>query len=176
MRKLITVAFPALAVSVLVAACGSSSSSSTTKPPASSTTATAATVVKTASNAKLGGTVLVDARGMTLYRLSGEGAAKFICTGGSCTRIWHPLRVSSGAAPSGTVGSLGTVKRPDGTRQVTFRAMPLYTFAQDRKPGDANGQGIKDVGTWSAVSPAGTTGGGASTTAPAQTTQGGTGY
>ena len=29
--------------------------------------------------------------------------------------------------------------------------MPLYTFAQDQKPGDVNGQGIKDVGTWTAV-------------------------
>jgi hypothetical protein len=29
--------------------------------------------------------------------------------------------------------------------------MPLYTFAQDRSPGEANGQGIKDVGTWKAV-------------------------
>jgi hypothetical protein len=29
--------------------------------------------------------------------------------------------------------------------------MPLYTFAQDQKPGDTLGQGIKDVGTWGAV-------------------------
>ena len=29
--------------------------------------------------------------------------------------------------------------------------MPLYTFAQDQQPGDAKGQGLKDVGTWNAV-------------------------
>jgi len=49
------------------------------------------------------------------------------------------------------VGSLGTVKRPDGTEQVTYKGEPLYTFAQDKEAGEANGQGIKDVGTWSAI-------------------------
>jgi hypothetical protein len=33
--------------------------------------------------------------------------------------------------------------------------MPLYTFAQDQHPGDAKGQGFKDVGTWSAVTVSG---------------------
>ena len=62
--------------------------------------------------------------------------------------MWHPL---TGSTAGAAVGSLGTVKRPDGTEQVTYRDMPLYTFAQDRAPGEANGQGIKDVGTWRAV-------------------------
>jgi hypothetical protein len=53
--------------------------------------------------------------------------------------------------PTGTVSSLGTVRRPDGTVQVTYKGQPLYTFAQDTKPGEANGQGIKDVGTWTVV-------------------------
>jgi Secreted repeat of unknown function len=53
--------------------------------------------------------------------------------------------------PSGTVGLLGVVKRPDGTAQVTYKGMPLYTFTADHAAGQANGQGIKDVGTWTAV-------------------------
>ncbi len=167
MRRVLTPAFAAVAVSVLVAACGSGSSSSAAR----STTTTGTVIVTTASNPTLGRRVLVDAHGLTLYRLSGEGAGKFICTG-SCTKLWHPLAASSRAAPSGTVESLGTIKRPDGTLQVTFRGMPLYTFAQDRKPADAKGQGIKDVGTWNAVST--TRGGGAPT--PAQTTPGRSGY
>jgi hypothetical protein len=43
--------------------------------------------------------------------------------------------------------------------------MPLYTFAEDRAPGEAKGQGIKDVGTWKAV-----TVGTQSSSAPAATT------
>jgi predicted lipoprotein with Yx(FWY)xxD motif len=116
--------------------------------------------------------VLVDAQGMTLYRLSAEQHGKWICTS-ACVQIWHPLIAPAGASPTGSVSSLGTVKRPDGTVQVTYKGMPLYTFAQDQKPGDAKGQGIKDVGTWNAA----TTGSGASTPAakstPAPSSSGG---
>ncbi len=125
---------PALGVSLLLAACGSSSSP----------------VVKTASNSKLGATVLVDAQGMTLYHLSVEQHGKFVCTAG-CVKIWAPLTVASGSKPSGPVGSLGTIRRPGGGLQVTYKGEPLYTFAQDTSAGQANGQGVKDVGTWTAV-------------------------
>jgi predicted lipoprotein with Yx(FWY)xxD motif len=166
MRHLLRLSLPAIAVSLLVAACGSSSSSNTTSSPANARATTqssspSAVVVKTASNPTLG-TILIDAQGMTLYHLSGEQNGKFICTSSACLGVWHPLTLSSGT-PSGEVGSLGTVKRPDGTVQVTYEGTPLYTFASD-KPGEANGQGIKDVGTWSAVTtsssdtPASTTG------------------
>jgi predicted lipoprotein with Yx(FWY)xxD motif len=107
-------------------------------------------VVKSAANSTLGATVLVNAQGLTLYSLSGETGGKFICASSACTQVWHPLSASAGT-PSGSVGSLGTVKRPDGTVQVTYKGMPLYTFAEDRAPGEAKGQGIKDVGTWKAV-------------------------
>jgi predicted lipoprotein with Yx(FWY)xxD motif len=111
---------------------------------------------------------------MTIYSLSAEKSGKFICTSSACVAVWHPLSASSAAVPSGAVGSLGTVKRPDGTEQVTYKGMQLYTFAQDQKPGDAAGQGIKDVGTWAAVTvAAASSGGGAATTTattPAETT------
>jgi hypothetical protein len=50
------------------------------------------------------------------------------------------------------------VKRPDGSKQVTYQGTPLYTFAQDTAPGQANGQGFKDVGTWTAVTVASSAG------------------
>ena len=68
---------------------------------------------------------------------------------------WHPLTVTAHVAAKGSVGSLGTVKRPGGIRQVTVNGMPLYTFAGDTSPGEAKGQGVKDVGTWNAVSSSG---------------------
>jgi predicted lipoprotein with Yx(FWY)xxD motif len=106
-------------------------------------------LVKTASSSL--GTILVNAQGMTLYSLSAERNGKFICTSSACLGVWHPLTISAGSAPSGAVGSLGTVKRPEGTVQVTYKGMPLYTFAQDTQAGQTNGQGIKDVGTWSVI-------------------------
>jgi predicted lipoprotein with Yx(FWY)xxD motif len=147
-----------LAASLTLAACGSSSSSSGSSSQAaapatttSSSSGEGTAVVKSASNATLGTTVLVDAQGMTLYSLSGEQNGKWICTSSACTGIWHPVSAPSSGTPSGSVGSLVTVKRPDGTMQVTYKGMPLYTFASDTNPGDAKGQGIKDVGTWTAV-------------------------
>ncbi|HEY3829193.1 MAG TPA: hypothetical protein VGL57_08360 [Solirubrobacteraceae bacterium] len=88
---------------------------------------------------------------MTLYHLSGEQNGKFICTSSACVGVWHPLIAPASGAPSGQVGSLGTVKRPDGTVQVTYKGTPLYTFTGDQQAGETKGQGIKDVGTWSAV-------------------------
>jgi predicted lipoprotein with Yx(FWY)xxD motif len=169
MRRTTTCLLPALAASLTLAACGGSSysagsSSKSTAPagtasqpaPASSSSGTGA-IVKTAANSTLGGSVLTNARGMTLYRLSGEQAGRFICTSASCLQVWHPLAASTAAAPNAAVGSLGTVKRPDGGEQITYKGMPLYTFASDQQPGDAKGQGLKDVGTWNAVAVATTT-------------------
>jgi predicted lipoprotein with Yx(FWY)xxD motif len=160
MRPTLKILVPAIFASVILAACGSSSkgsassSSSATAAASSSAAASsegASSLIKTASNATLGATVLTDARGMTLYRLSGERAGKFICTTAACVGVWHPVSASAGSTPNGSVGSLGTIKRPDGTEQVTYKGMPLYTFAQDQQPGDAKGEGLKDVGTWNAV-------------------------
>lgn len=142
----------AAAASVLVSACGSASNSSSgsSAPAAQPSSAPTNTVVRTTSASSLGATILVNARGLTLYRLSGETSGKFICTSATCLQNWHPL-VATGSKPTGSVGSLGVVKRPDGTMQVTYKGQPLYTFAADHSPGQTKGQGFKDVGTWNAV-------------------------
>jgi predicted lipoprotein with Yx(FWY)xxD motif len=98
-----------------------------------------------------GRTILTTATGHTLYSLSVEKNGKFICTKSSgCLALWHPLMIASGAKPVGPV-MLGTIKRPEGGTQVTFHGRPLYSFAPDKKPGQAKGEGIKDVGTWHAA-------------------------
>ena len=109
------------------------------------------TVAGEASAPSLHKTVLTNTKGFTLYTLSGEKNGKFICTG-SCTRTWPPLLVAAGATPKGPV-TLGTIKRPEGKTQVTFKGAPVYTFSGDSKKGEANGEGIKDVGVWHAVTP-----------------------
>ncbi len=99
----------------------------------------------------LGHTVLTNNAGLTLYSLSVEKHGRFICTG-SCLSTWFPLVVARGVKPTGPV-TLGTVKRPDGRRQVTFKGKPLYTFDGDSRKGQAGGEGFEDVGTWHAARP-----------------------
>jgi predicted lipoprotein with Yx(FWY)xxD motif len=159
MRQSAKALLPMLALSLTLAACGSSSSGTTsssssssgsnsTGAPASSSASSGTQAVNTASNSKLGTTVLVDASGMTLYHLSAEQNGKFICTSAECEKTWTPV---SAADTSSAISGLDTVKRPDGAEQLAYKGEPLYTFVGDKAPGEANGQGVKDVGTWSAV-------------------------
>ena len=158
---------PAVAVAVLVAACGSTANmASSSGSPASGGSGKA--MVKIAPVSSLGSSVLVDAQGLTLYHLSGEQNGKWICTSAGCVATWHPLVAAAAGVPGGTLRSLGTVKRPGGALQVTYKGMPLYTFAGDTKAGEAKGQGVKDVGVWTAITANGAlTGAKASGAAPA---------
>jgi predicted lipoprotein with Yx(FWY)xxD motif len=109
------------------------------------------TSISTAKNDKLGETVLVDGNGKTIYALSAEKGGKFICTDSKCLSAWTPV---SGNA-EGDVGSLAMVNRPDGKQQATYKGQPLYTFSGDKGQDDANGEGVKDVGVWHAVTVSG---------------------
>jgi predicted lipoprotein with Yx(FWY)xxD motif len=133
---------------------------------------TRATTVKTGH--ALGKTVLVNRAGHTLYSLSAETHGRFICTG-ACLSLWHPLTVHAGQKPSGAK-SLGTIRRPEGQTQVTYRGKPVYTFTGDKKRGDAKGEGLKDVGTWHAATVGAAKKAPASTPAPTMTSPGYYGY
>ena len=97
------------------------------------------------------GTILVDGNGRTLYLFSGDERNQSNCAG-SCAEAWPPV-LSSGDASAGegvTVGALGSVARDDGSNQVTYNGWPLYYFAGDETPGDAEGQ--DSGGVWFVVS------------------------
>lgn len=128
----------AVALAALVAAAGASATQATKR------------VAKQAPNAGLGQTILTTTKNRTLYSLSAETNGRFICTG-SCLSIWRPLLVPAGVKPKGPV-RLGTIERPEGKTQVTYKGRPLYSFSGDSKAGDVNGEGIEDVGTWHAAS------------------------
>jgi predicted lipoprotein with Yx(FWY)xxD motif len=110
----------------------------------------AGTTVKTARNKRLHHTILVNRSGLSLYSLSAERRGRFICTDSSCLSFWTPLVVARGTHPTGA-RSLGTVRRPDGKTQVTYRGRPLYRFNDDRRPGQVGGEGFRDVGVWHAA-------------------------
>jgi predicted lipoprotein with Yx(FWY)xxD motif len=170
-RRMMVTGMLGLAAVLAAAGCGSASSRSAGSPGGS------AQVVHAVANRTLNATVLVDRQGHTLYTLSAERQGRFICTRTSdvpgtstpCVTLWRPLTVGQGGAVTSSVGQLGTIRRPDGAGlQVTYRGMPLYTFTQDRQPGDATGNGFKDVGTWRAVTVGSTSSGtGGAATTPA---------
>jgi predicted lipoprotein with Yx(FWY)xxD motif len=137
----------ALAASQTLAACGGGSSAPSSGASAPAASGASAGPVKTAVNPRLG-TLLVDARGMTLYHLSSEGHGKFICDSAFCEKHWPPL---SARATSSAIGGLGTVKRPNGMEQLTYMGEPLYTFTGDTAPGQVNGQGTVEGGKWIVV-------------------------
>ena len=85
----------------------------------------------------------MDAQGITLYRYDKDSAGTSNCTG-SCATVWPPLAAAGGTLTggSGVTGTLATISRADGSKQVTYNGMPLYTFQQDAKPGDATGDGV----------------------------------
>ena len=98
------------------------------------------------------GAVLINGEGLTLYHLTTDTSTKTTCTG-SCANAGPPLLTTNGDAPnsSGVRGQFGTLTRPNAGVQITFDGLPLYTYAGDSQPGQANGQGIG--GVWFAVSP-----------------------
>lgn len=88
------------------------------------------------------GTLVVDARGRTLYRSDKDSARPPAsrCTG-KCLRTWIPALVTD---PDFTVvgvdrSLVGTIARAGGARQLTLAGRPLYTFVKDR-PGQVLGQ------------------------------------
>ncbi|HEV7526291.1 MAG TPA: hypothetical protein VGP92_15065 [Acidimicrobiia bacterium] len=159
-RALATVAVAAFAL----AACGSSTKASSTTGTTGATTTTAAQtpttkasgpVTLTVATTKLG-KVLVDAKGMTLYRFDNDTTpGKSTCTTGQCASTW-PAAIVTGtpnAGPGVAAAKVSTFMLADGKAQLEIAGHPLYTFAGDAKAGDTNGQGI--IGKWYAAGPAG---------------------
>ena len=163
------IAVLAMVLGLAVAGCGSGgnstmsayggneeTASSTSGPEGSSGGAAATVSVGTASGV---GKVLVDSKGLTLYYFQKDqkGSGKSKCEG-ACASAWPPLTTSGSAkAMSGVKASmLGTIERPDGTTQVTYAGWPLYTFVEDKKPGEDNGTDSKAFGaSWYPLHPNG---------------------
>lgn len=102
------------------------------------------------------GTVLTDQSGKTLYLFTKDSTNPPTATCvGDCAEMWPPLLATGDILASGVDSALvGKVDRPDGTTQVTVGKWPVYMYAGDTRPGEANGQGLQDA--WFAVTPLGT--------------------
>jgi len=103
------------------------------------------------------GRIIVDSRGHTLYLFEKDRRGASACSG-ACLVYWPPLLTSG--APTATKGArpslLGSIRRADGTRQVTYAGHPLYLFSGDARRGQTNGEGLKDFGAgWYVLMPSG---------------------
>jgi predicted lipoprotein with Yx(FWY)xxD motif len=97
------------------------------------------------------GTILTDDNGMTLYTYASDTAGTSTCYD-RCAAAWPPaVVIGDTVAPDGLAGSLGVTQRQDGSEQLTYNGMPLYTYVDDKDAEDAYGQGVG--GVWYVVSP-----------------------
>jgi predicted lipoprotein with Yx(FWY)xxD motif len=104
-------------------------------------TAATATAKAPAVAAKtISGQRVLALRGHAIYTPSQENSGKVKCTGG-CAAVWVPVKNSAGKGSK--VGHLGSVTRPGGKKQLTYKKHPLYTFAPEGK-GKLSGDGLKD--------------------------------
>ncbi|MGH3209327.1 MAG: COG4315 family predicted lipoprotein [Trebonia sp.] len=137
----------AVAAAGLVAGCSSGSSTASAAGGGGGTQAKNAAGVTISTRAVTGvGTVLTDQSGKTLYTPLQEASGVIKCTG-SCLGFWFPVTVGNGAAPRATTtlpGTLSSIQRPDGSRQLTYNGKPLYTFRLDSAPGQVRGNDFTD--------------------------------
>jgi predicted lipoprotein with Yx(FWY)xxD motif len=168
MRYRIASTVGAAGIGLLMAACSSSSSTTTSTPaaasPASSTAAAAPATTQASSPAATGqasgtasvslatisgipGKALVGSNGRTLYLFQADKNGTSACTG-ACAGAWPPDIVTGQPQAGSGVNQalLGTITRPDGTKQVTYNGRPLYYFTSDTAGRIAHGEGVKAFG------------------------------
>lgn len=99
--------------------------------------------IQVATNATLG-TILTDSTGRTLYFFSPDASGNSTCTGG-CLTAW-PLFYKQDATFGSTLNAsdFGTVTRPDGSPQTTYKGWPIYYYQNDARAGDVNGEGLNN--------------------------------
>jgi predicted lipoprotein with Yx(FWY)xxD motif len=162
-NRLLSLAALAVAGAMVLAACGGASTSSSSgsaagygAPTAGSAGGSGAASVVGTKTGSLG-TFLVDGKGRALYLWEADHGSTSTCTG-ACAQAWPPLTITGPPKASGAVrGSLlGTTKRADGSREVTYAGHPLYLFAGDSRAGQTTGEGSTGFGApWWVVTPAG---------------------
>jgi predicted lipoprotein with Yx(FWY)xxD motif len=130
-------------------------------PPTATPTATAAPPATGTSTALHSvatlGAILVGPKGNTLYVFLGDTSTMSNCNG-SCAQNWPPLTTAGAPRATGGVSQnlLGTIKRQNGSTQVTYHGHPLYFFVADSGPGMANGENINAFGArWEVINAAG---------------------
>ena len=103
------------------------------------------------------GRVLFDARGFVLYGFTRDKNGRSACYG-ACAKAW-PVYYAKATLRAG-IGIkrslIGTTKRRDGRRQITYAGRPLYYYVGDTKAGQIRCQNVVEFGgPWLIVRPSG---------------------
>jgi predicted lipoprotein with Yx(FWY)xxD motif len=102
------------------------------------------------------GTMLFDSRRQAIYVFENDRRNRTVCYS-ECARAWPPVttRGTPRAAKGVRQSLLGTIKRRDGRRQVTYDGRPLYFYAHER-PGEVRCHNVDlNGGLWWVVGPDG---------------------
>ncbi len=160
--------------------CGSPSPGAappTTPPPPTTTTATPTSAPATGSTAPSPeatpsekavsgpgikaassdyGKVLFDSSGQAIYVFAKETTSRAQCYG-ACAVAWPPVLTKGEAQAIGGVSAklLGSIRRRDGSRQVTYQGRPLYFYAHEGKDEVRCHKVSGFGGLWLAVTPSG---------------------
>ncbi len=144
-----------IAAALLIAGCAQQQSQQTGQPTAQPAMTTGQmqssnTVMVTSSSL---GTVLTDAKGMTLYFFARDipGNGTSACSG-ACAAIWPVFSVNQVVvSPPLARADFSSITRSDGTAQTSYKGWPLYYYAADAQPGDMKGDGF--TGNWFVAKP-----------------------
>ncbi|GAC1699204.1 MAG: hypothetical protein NVS9B6_10670 [Candidatus Limnocylindrales bacterium] len=98
-------------------------------------------ILGTAERGKLGTVLTAD--GQTVYLFAKDKPGETRCFD-QCAQTWPPIIVTRHPETRGAIqGKLGTVKRDDGRRQLTYNDLPVYLYIEDAPHSeDANGQDV----------------------------------
>ena len=147
----------AVVVGIALAAAGVAAAAAVTHQSHRSLAASSATAGRVTLHKTKLGKVLATSSGRTLYLFMKDKHGKSACYG-QCASNWPPL-MKKGTLRAGTgvkAKLLGTTKRKNGKRQVTYNHHPLYLYAGDTGAGQVSGQGLNFFGgKWYVLSAAG---------------------
>jgi len=103
------------------------------------------------------GPMLFDGTGQAIYLFDKETSTRPECYG-ACADAWPPVLTTGSPRPTGDVrrGLLDTVKRRDGSTQVTYAGHPLYYYAHEAKGQVLCHDIVEYGGLWLVVTPRGT--------------------
>ena len=150
---------------MFITACGSSTTSGggpygsggsnppATTPPKTGGSSSSA-VIQTATVTVKGqsGTVLTNAKGLTLYYFTSDSATQSALSR-NCLQVWPPLLFSGSGGPTSSTSLSGklSVQTDVNGNQIEYNGHPLYTFSGDSAPRQTNGEGL--YGVWFVATP-----------------------